>query len=65
LYTEANKTIIHIPHTRGGEPPGNPKDLASLVIFPTPVGVNRRVTTCAIITCHIPHTRGGEPQTKQ
>ena len=52
-----------IPHACGGEPSSpSPRRLSGLV-FPTRVGVNRRIRGGAGRRLSIPHACGGEPWT--
>ena len=50
-----------IPHTRGGEPQLTTAQVVRGAVFPTHVGVNRRVNYWLSRAASIPHTRGGEP----
>ena len=69
-------TLSSIPHTRGGEPVRQlgghwgryvfPTEIdvdtvMGVMVFPTPVGVNRGCEATRGRLSGIPHTRGGEP----
>ena len=53
---------LSVPHTRGDEPKRNSPRAKKLMVFPTPVGMNRNHGIVRYYRESVPHTRGDEPQ---